>query len=158
MGISLVVGALASGPVGRRLHASRVLAFALIASVGLVAAATLTPSIGGSAPHPGQCDMSRIGLVPLDELLRVGEATENILLFVPLGICVALLPASRARTILAVAAVAFPFAIEGTQLLLPALNRSCESADVVDNLSGLVVGGFVAAVGRLAYERRPARK
>ncbi len=101
--------------------------------------------------------MSRIGLAPLHDLIRAGDVTGNILLFVPLGICVALLPASRARTILAVAAVAFPFAIEGTQMLVLALNRSCESADVVDNLSGLVLGGVVAAMGRLAYERRPVQ-
>ncbi len=39
-----------------------------------------------------------------------------------------------------IAAIALPFAIETIQLLLPVLDRACESADVVDNLTGLVIG------------------
>lgn len=44
------------------------------------------------------------------------------------------------------AAVALPFVIEATQLLVPSLGRACESADVVDNLTGLVLGLAAGAV------------
>jgi hypothetical protein len=52
----------------------------------------------------------------------------------------ALVPASSARTRLLVAAIASPFVIEAAQLLLPALDRACESGDVIDNLLGLGMG------------------
>ena len=71
-------------------------------------------------------------------------------MFIPLGATIGLLPGSRRKAAIVIAAIALPFAIETTQLLAPALDRACESADVVDNLSGLaigLVGGVVA--GRL---------
>jgi hypothetical protein len=43
--------------------------------------------------------------------------------------------------------VALPFAIEGFQLVVTPLGRACQSADMVDNLTGLVLGlgaGWVA--------------
>jgi len=54
-----------------------------------------------------------------------------------------------------VGAIALSFAIETTQLLVLWLDRACQSADVVDNLTGLAIGlagGIVArrlAAGRL---------
>jgi glycopeptide antibiotics resistance protein len=153
VGASLVVSGLASGRVARALGSSRFLSFALIASIGVVASATLTPFTGGPAPHPGSCDMSRISVAPLHDLLRVGDVSGNVMLFVPLGVCIALLPASRLRLMLVVAAAAYPVAIESTQLLVPALNRTCESADVFDNLTGLAVGLAAAAMARLAARR-----
>ena len=51
----------------------------------------------------------------------------------------------------------FPWAIELTQLLLPALNRSCQSVDLTTNLLGLAIGfGLGLAVRELAT-LRPAR-
>jgi glycopeptide antibiotics resistance protein len=67
-------------------------------------------------------------------------------------------PRSRRKAVVLIAAIALPFAIEITQMLLPILDRACESADVVDNLTGLVLGlgGGVAAgwLGR-SMARRP---
>jgi glycopeptide antibiotics resistance protein len=99
-----------------------------------------------------------MGLAPLSELLRFNDASLNVLLFMPLGVSIGLMPRSRLKVIVFVAAIALPFAIETTQMLLPLLDRSCESADVIDNLTGLVLGlagGF--AVGWLArsMDRRP---
>jgi hypothetical protein len=37
-------------------------------------------------------------------------------------------------------AVALPFAIEATQLVVTSLDRACQSADVSDNLTGLALG------------------
>ena len=35
--------------------------------------------------------------------------------------------------------------------MIPVLGRSCSSIDVVDNLTGLIVGLGVGLIGRLAY-------
>ena len=79
-------------------------------------------------------------------------------MFIPLGAAIGLVPGSRRKAVLVTGAIALPFAIEATQLLVPWLDRACESADVVDNLMGLALG-LVAGViaGRIARgaDRRP---
>jgi glycopeptide antibiotics resistance protein len=79
-------------------------------------------------------------------------------MFIPLGVTIALVPRSRRKVVVLIAAIALPFAIETAQLLLPVLDRACESADVVDNLTGLVVGlggGVVAGWFARSRARRP---
>jgi glycopeptide antibiotics resistance protein len=61
-------------------------------------------------------------------------------MFIPLGATIGLVPRSRRMAVVLIAAIALPFAIETAQLLLPVLDRACESADVVDNLTGLFIG------------------
>jgi glycopeptide antibiotics resistance protein len=159
--ISAVIGLVTGGWFGRVLGLRRSLAGVLIVSLGMVLSATLTPLRGAfqfGAVGTGSCDFSRMGLAPLSELLRFNDASLNVLLFMPLGVSIGLMPRSRLKVIVFVAAIALPFAIETTQMLLPLLDRSCESADVIDNLTGLVLGlagGF--AVGWLArsMDRRP---
>jgi glycopeptide antibiotics resistance protein len=141
--LSVVVGVLFSGPLARALHTRRVLAWAVVASVGLVLSATLTPlreAIDFGATGSRACDFSRIGLAPLSALLRMNDTSLNVLMLVPLGVSLGLLPRSRPKVVLVVAAIGLPFAVETAQLLLPFLDRACQSADVVDNLTGLVVG------------------
>ncbi len=158
VGASLAVGALLSGRVARALGGPRALAFGLVLFAGIIASATLTPHTGGAsgAEHPGTCDLSRMGLAPLQDLLRPGDVSGNVLLFVPLGMCVALLPRSRSKAILIAAAVAFPFLIEGTQLLVLVLSRQCETADIVDNLTGLMVGLALGGLARFLFVHPPA--
>jgi glycopeptide antibiotics resistance protein len=79
-------------------------------------------------------------------------------MFIPLGATIGLVPRSRRMAVVLIAAIALPFAIEITQMLLPVLARACESADVVDNLTGLVVGiggGGVAGWFGRSMARRP---
>jgi hypothetical protein len=150
--VSLAVG----GIVGRALGARRIVASALVFSLGIIVSATLTP-LGGRVDlvgsHPGACDLSRMGLPPLADLLGVNDTSLNVLLFVPLGLSLAFLPRSRRTAAVILAAVALPFAIELTQLMVPVLDRGCESADVVDNLAGLVLG---LAAGTLLGRLVPA--
>jgi glycopeptide antibiotics resistance protein len=119
-------------------------------SLGVIVSATLTPqweALAFGAQGSSTCNLSRLGLAPLDELLAVNETSLNVLLFVPLGASIALIPSFRIKVVVAVAAIALPFAIEATQLFVPLLDRGCESADFIDNLSGLAVGfagGIVA--------------
>ena len=117
---------------------------------GMIVSATLTPLRGqlNFAVVGGTCDLSRIGLAPLNELLHIDDTSLNILLFIPLGIAIGLVEGPRRKAVLIVVAIAVPFVIETTQLLVPALERGCQSADVFDNLTGLAVGLGLGALGR----------
>jgi glycopeptide antibiotics resistance protein len=133
---------------------------ALIVSLGIILSATLTPlngviDVGGVGA--GSCDFSRIGLAPLRELRRLDDTSLNVLLFVPLGISLAFLPRTRRTALLITAAIALPFAIETIQLLLALLDRGCQSADVIDNLTGLAIGfgGGLVAAWLAGTARRP---
>jgi hypothetical protein len=44
------------------------------------------------------------------------------------------------------AAISLPFVIEAIQRQALVLNRSCQSADVVDNLAGLAIGLVIGAL------------
>ena len=156
--IAAIVSIAATDVVGRALRVRRPVAWAMVLSLGVILAATMTPqweALAFGAKGSSSCDFSRIGLAPLREYLRFGDTSGNALLFIPLGVTIALVPRSRRKAVVLIAAIALPFAIEITQMLLPILDRACESADVVDNLTGLVVGlagglsGGVVA-GRLA--------
>lgn len=156
--------ALASGRrVARTLGTSRVIGAGLVVAVGIVLAATLTPgreALESGAVGGGSCDLSRIGPAPLSVLLGLNEQSLNVLLFVPLGLVIVLLPGSFWKVGLVLGAVAAPLVIELIQMAVPPFDRACESADVVDNLTGLLIGLLVGAVIRSAAligGRRPGR-
>jgi VanZ like family len=119
-------------------------------SVGVILAGTMSPLNAGRGldpSHPGSCDLSRIGLPALAQLRWPSDVLGNIFMFIPLGSAIALVPRSRRKAAVLAAAVALPFAIEATQLVVVSLGRACESADISDNLTGLVLGlaaGLVA--------------
>lgn len=159
--ISAAISIAASGVVGRALRVRRLVAGVLVLSLGVILAATLTPqweALTFGAQGPSSCDFSRISLAPLGQLLSANDSGGNILMFIPFGVAIGLLPRSRRKAAIVAFAIALPFAVETVQLLVPALDRACESADIVDNLTGLAIGlagGSVA--GRLAgtVYRRP---
>jgi glycopeptide antibiotics resistance protein len=155
--IVLVVSLVVSGAVGRALRVRRPVAWVMVLSLGVILAATMTPqweALAFGAQGSPSCDFSRIGLAPLREFLRFSDTSLNVLIFVPLGATIGLLPRSRRSAVVMIAAIALPFAIETIQLLLPVLDRACESADVVDNLTGLVIGlGGGVVAGWLARSR-----
>lgn len=151
-----------AGPVWARVARARLLlGVATTVSIGGILALTLAPA--GPLPDTGVvigvCDLRSWGPGTLDELTVLGEASLNVLLFMPLGACMALQPVPVVRRLgLAISAV-LPFAIELAQLRLPALGRYCDSMDIADNLLGLAfgfaVGGVLAMLWRAA--RRGAR-
>lgn len=157
-----VVAAVASGSVARVIGARRAVGALLILSVGVVLAATLTPQGNALATGGlgfGSCNLERLRPAGPWTYLALGEALGNVLLFVPLGVSVALLPASRSKTWLLAGAIALPFVVEGIQLLVVVLNRACESADVIDNLLGLTLGLSIGwAVNRAGGGRLGARR
>jgi VanZ like family len=139
----MLVGIVVSRPLARSLRTSPFVAWLLVVSAAFIGFATLAPLYGVFEPSAGgqsTCDMSQAYLIPLRELFRPSERSLNVMLFVPLGVGLGLLPRSRRTAVLVAAALASPFLIELTQLLLPILNRGCQANDVLDNLTGLMIG------------------
>jgi hypothetical protein len=123
----------------------------LLLALGLIVSATLTPSreaLRFGTIGRGTCDLGRIGVAPISDLLEFGDPLFNVLLFIPLGIAIGLLPSSIPKSVLVAGALALPFAIETIQLLATGLDRACQSADVSDNLTGLVIGLAVGIAAR----------
>ena len=139
--LSFVIGLAVSRALGRRLKIPPWVGVGMVCAVGVILASTLTPL--GPAAEGGRfevCDFSRVGIVELGKLRRINDESLNVLLFIPIGLAVAAVPGWKPRVGLFVAAVALPVVIEAIQLLVPILRRGCESADIVDNLTGLIVG------------------
>jgi glycopeptide antibiotics resistance protein len=134
--------------VGRRMAVPNLSAWLLLITLGIVISATLTPLPVSAAG--GTCDFSRLTLAPLSALGQFNETSLNVLLFVPLGAAIGLLPAGT-RIRLAVVAAALPVAIEFTQWLMPPIGRGCQSADVIDNVTGLVIGLLVGMTIRAGW-------
>ena len=158
MVISILVAAVAAGRIARILQVRTPVAFLLVVSLGLIVSATVTPLRGAieyGAIGGGSCDVSR--LVPLapTRWLTLSEQSLNIAMFIPLGLALGLVPRSPAKAVLVVAALALPLIIELIQLATPVMARGCETADVIDNLSGLLVGlGIGTLLGWLGSDRR----
>ena len=157
--ISVVVGYVVRHRAARVLGASPLLGWAVVVSLGIVASATLTPlheaAFEGGVQTTG-CDFSRVGLASLEDVLELGDTFLNILLFIPLGAALGLLPRSRRKGWLVLGGLSLPFVIETTQLIATPLDRACQSADVVDNVSGLLIGFVIGSVAGFVMSRTGA--
>ena len=156
--ISVIVAVVLGGAVARTARVNRAVAMLLIVSLGVILSATLTPSLDAlrfGMVGTDTCDLSRIGPASWDELRQFGDPTFNVLLFVPLGLATGFFPLSRRQAVLVLLEAALPVVIELIQLVATGLDRACQSADMADNLTGLVVGlaaGVVASgVARLVF-------
>lgn len=156
--VAVILGALTQRRLAQALAIEPSRAASLVACVGLIVAATLTPlrlTLESGAAGSGQCDMSRLGLPSFEEVTRLGASDigPNVLLFIPLGLVLGSSPRSWQKMWLILAAIVAPVLIEWTQMVLPALGRGCESADVVDNLLGLALGLTITALRRPRDDR-----
>ena len=142
LAVSVLLATLLYRYLGRLLGISEPVALMLLISLGAIVAATLTPGHEAFPPmHAGaSCDVSRIGPAQLTDYTALGTTGLNVLLFVPLGILLALLPRSRATAFAVLGAALLPFAIESIQLAATPLGRACQGADVIDNMLGLALG------------------
>lgn len=132
----------------------------MVFSLGIILFATLTPlrsALETGDAGTGICDFSRLGFAPIGQLNEFNDTSLNILLFVPLGLTLGLLPVSARMAVVLMASIALPFVIELLQLALPQLARGCQSADVVDNLTGLSIGVFLGVAARIASRGDRAR-
>ena len=148
--LSIIVGLLIGPALARALGTRRSVAYLLVVSIGAIVAATIPPTAGGPDWDLGagsQCDLDGPWLAPMRYYFRPTEDSLNVLLFIPLGVALGLLPRSRRSLALIVGALALPIAVEATQLLLPVLGRGCELGDVVNNTLGLLLG---LSIGRIA--------
>ena len=157
--LAIVLATLLCTAVAHRLGTGRRVAWLLMASLGFILALTIAPSrqaLTVGMTGPVACDLSRIGPASLATYARMDDPFLNILVFVPFGLAVGLLPAGRAKWSILVAAVLLSPAIETTQALVVAMGRSCESGDIFDNLFGLAIGVAVGLLARAALRRRGA--
>ena len=143
LAIAALLGLVVCQWLAKKLRCAPIHAWILVVSLGIVLAATLTPlraAFDHDAVPLTSCDLSRIWFAPLAAYLRPGDIAGNVLMFIPLGLTLGLLPPSGARTRLIGTVLLLPVAIETIQLAAGFLVRACQSGDVVDNLAGLVAG------------------
>jgi glycopeptide antibiotics resistance protein len=135
----------------RRLGIAWPHAWLLLISLGVILAVTLTPSreaLDHGVVGTVGCDLSRIGPAPFAEYARRDDPILNVAVFFPLGLAIGLMPPSRHRLLVFVAALLLPVAIEVTQAVVVILDRACQGGDVFDNLAGLMLGLAGGLAGR----------
>ena len=152
--LAMIVSIVAGPRVGRELGAGTLIGALMVFSLGMIVSATLTPQSAAlefGARGGGTCDFTLVGLPSLSDFLSLNEITLNMLLFLPLGATIGVVPRSRRKVALIIAVVLLPFVIEWMQLVIPVLDRACEVSDIVYNLTGLALGMAIAWVGIRVY-------
>ncbi|HEY0889837.1 MAG TPA: VanZ family protein [Nocardioides sp.] len=163
VGAALVVLAVLAGRWMRWLSAWSVAG--LLWSLAVIALVTLIPAQGapGIVPAEGRLDSCSwdIGGPAPDGfwIFESGQRLLNTLLFVPSGVLV-VLAATRLRGVWpwllvplgVVALAAYSIGIEAVQLWLARIDRACDVTDVIDNVTGALIG-VVAGVGGVAVAR-----
>lgn len=138
---------------------------ALLWSLAVIALVTLIPADGapGIVPAEGRLDTCSWDIGgPAPEgfwVFQSGQRLLNTVLFVPSGVLV-VLAATRVRGVwpwllvpLGVAALAaYSVGIEAVQLWLARIDRACDVTDVIDNVTGALIG-VVAGLGGVAVAR-----
>lgn len=155
--VSLALTLVLGRRIGSWLGAGSLLGSSLVLTVGVALSATVTPSHDALAHvfvSGGTCDLTRLGLPTWNQLSWPGDIALNILLFVPVGTVIGLLPSSRPVGTVVLGAYALPFAIEATQLVVIPLGRECQSGDVIDNVTGLTLGMIVGGTAGWIAARR----
>jgi glycopeptide antibiotics resistance protein len=153
--VFFAIAVLAARTVSRRLGVSAWLAFFLMLTLGGILAVTVAPQhLTGVVASPATSPASDVWAIPsawfADEARRL-----NVALFVPFGFCVALAMHGRNGRGLLAGALALPFLVEGLQFAVGALHRDPQWQDVIDNLSGLLIGLAFGYVTRLLLASYP---
>ena len=147
-----LVAAVVGLAVGRRLGPMAGFAwFGLVWSVAVIGIVTLIPAQDGlgyipAADHATSCSWDIGGPAPGGFwIFGGGQQLLNTVLFVPAGIFVVLVlgrwRAGRALVPLGLLALAaYSLGIEETQLHVARIDRACDVTDILDNVSGALVG------------------
>jgi hypothetical protein len=143
--------------VGRRMGPLAGVAwFGLLWSLAVIAVVTLVPAQNGlgyipADQHATSCSWDIGGPAPGGFwILGGGQQLLNTLLFVPAGLFLVLvLGRWRAGWVLVplglAALAAYSLGIEETQLHVARIDRACDVTDIIDNVSGAVIGVLVGA-------------
>jgi glycopeptide antibiotics resistance protein len=103
-----------------------------VASLAVIVAVTLTPQQLGAA---GEVSWPFTWLTTW-----FSDRVLNVLLYVPLGVAVALIGRAPLRNAVTVAALLLPLVVEAVQHLVGPLARDAQWQDVVDNTLGVAIG------------------
>jgi hypothetical protein len=128
--------------------------FGLLWSLAVIAVVTLVPAQNGlgyipADQHATSCSWDIGGPAPGGFwILGGGQQLLNTLLFVPAGLFLVLvLGRWRAGWVLVplglAALAAYSLGIEETQLHVARIDRACDVTDIIDNVSGAVIGVLV---------------
>ncbi len=135
-----------------------------IAIIGLITLlpATAAPGIVSAEGRLGTCSWDIGGPAPDGFwIFSGGQRLLNTVVFVPSGALLVVAAARAGRAALALVPVglallaAYSVAIEWTQLELARIDRACDVTDIIDNVTGAVVGVGLGVV--LAMILRPWR-
>ena len=153
--VTVVVALVAARPVGRWLRTSAIGTLLWLLILGCVLTLTATPGLSYFAAR--SCALGLVSPLPARELFALGEESLNVWMFVPLAL-MATLPRSRRATRVALCVTfALPVVLEVLQWALPAMGRACQASDIVNNLTGAVIGVGVGTVLRIGYSRSRSR-
>lgn len=117
-------------------------------------AVTLVPSEFGEE-RIVHCVITMPAALGLFELPAITQESLNALLLLPLGFFSAL--AARRAWVAIVPVVVTPVFIELIQALIPALDRVCSSQDVINNLTGGLLGVALGALLMVVVRGRHGR-
>ncbi|UCN14815.1 VanZ family protein [Cellulomonas iranensis] len=150
LAVTVLVVAAATLPLARRLRVPPLDVAAWLTALGVVLSLTLSPrpATAGAAPVCALDSWSPLGV---GDLLAFDQRAANVVLLVPLALLSGLVRDRRLARAALLTTAALPLLIEAVQYAVPALGRVCDSADLVDNLTGVAVG---AAVGLLVRAGR----
>jgi VanZ family protein len=136
---TVVISLLLHRWLARRFRTAPWFVLALMLCVGAILSITITPGNWNPSPY---CSL-KVAFPRPSDLLALSERSLNIWLFVPLGLTISATPRRRVGLFFFACAMAMPFMIEGFQHFVPDIGRTCQLTDVINNLTGLFLGGFV---------------
>lgn len=140
--VAVAIAAGLAGPMRRALGSGWLVAFGLMASVGVIGAAMLTPSywpITSTSARPA-CSLGPFAAPTAEALQTVNDVSLNVALYVPFGLACAVLPRLRQVAVAAAVGLMLAPSIEVAQGVLPELSRVCSGADIADNQLGFGAG------------------
>ncbi len=144
---TLIISLLLYRPLAKRFHTSPWFVLAFMLCIGAILSITLTPGDWHPSPY---CNL-RVTFPRPSDLFSFTERSLNIWLFAPLGLLLALTPRPRLGMLFFAGAIALPFIIETLQLVVPGIGRSCQATDIINNLTGLFLGGSIGLSARLFW-------
>lgn len=128
----------------------------LVVWAGLVLALTVSPKkkFRGQVDKPRSCDLQ---VVPA-HVLGVFTNHQRLLslaLYLPIGALIILAARHRERVLAFAVAALMPIGVEAMQYALPRLRRTCQTIDVYDSWTGIVVGAGLGVLLLIAAWRSP---